>query len=69
MAISEMEIPNVGRLTASFGVAEFPLSAATGRELVTVADTALYEAKRGGRNRVERGTPMEVNRQPTLDVQ
>ena len=68
IAISEMEIPNVGRITASFGVAEFPLSAATGRELITVADAALYEAKRGGRDRVERGTPIEANRQTTPDV-
>lgn len=68
IAISEMEIPSVGRITASFGVAEFPLGAATGRELIGVADAALYEAKRGGRNRVERGTPIEANRQPTLDV-
>jgi diguanylate cyclase (GGDEF)-like protein len=68
IAISEMEIPNVGGITASFGVAEFPLCAATGRELIGVADAALYEAKRGGRNRVERGTPNEANRQPMLDV-
>jgi two-component system cell cycle response regulator len=68
IAISEMEIPNVGRITASFGVAEFPLSAATGRELITVADNALYEAKRGGRDRVERGTTIEANRQPTPNV-
>jgi diguanylate cyclase (GGDEF)-like protein len=68
IAISEMEIPNVGGITASFGVAEFPLCAATGRELIGVADAALYEAKRGGRNRVERGTVIEANRQPTLDV-
>jgi diguanylate cyclase (GGDEF)-like protein len=68
IAISEMLIPSVGGITASFGVAEFPLCAATGRELIVVADAALYEAKRGGRNRVERGTPIEANRQPTLDV-
>lgn len=68
IAINEMEIPNVGGITASFGVAEFPLCAATGRELIGVADAALYEAKRGGRNRVERGTVIEANRQPTLDV-
>jgi diguanylate cyclase (GGDEF)-like protein len=68
IAVREMEIPTVGRITASFGVAEFPLCAATGRELVGVADAALYEAKRGGRDRVERGTAAEVNRQPTPDV-
>jgi diguanylate cyclase (GGDEF)-like protein len=68
IAISEMEIPTVGGITASFGVAEFPSSAATGRELTTIADAALYEAKRRGRNRVERGTIIEANRQPTPDV-
>ncbi len=68
IAINEMEISNVGGITASFGVVEFPLCAETGRELIGVADAALYEAKRGGRNRVERGTPNEANRQPTLDV-
>ena len=69
IAIGEAEIPAVGRITASFGVAEFPLCAATGRELVTITDAALYEAKRGGRDRVERATPSEANQQPTLDVQ
>jgi diguanylate cyclase (GGDEF)-like protein len=68
VAIRETEIPMAGRITASFGVAEFPLCAATGRELVTLADGALYEAKRGGRDRVERALSTEVNRQPTPDV-
>ncbi|MDT5061991.1 MAG: hypothetical protein QOH63_2450 [Acidobacteriota bacterium] len=69
VALRETEIPMVGRITASFGVAEFPLCAATGRELVTLADAALYEAKHGGRDRVERAIATEVNQQPTLDVQ
>ena len=49
-------------------MAEFPVSAATGRELVSVADAALYQAKRGGRDRVERGDAVEANRQPAHDV-
>jgi diguanylate cyclase (GGDEF)-like protein len=68
VAIRETEIPIVGHITASFGVGEFPLCAATGRELVTLADGALYEAKRQGRDRVERVIATEANRQPTLDV-
>lgn len=58
-AISETEIPLVGQITASFGVAEFPLCAATGRELVATADAAMYEAKRQGRNRVCRSVEAE----------
>lgn len=67
--ISGAEILTGGRITASFGVAEFPLCAQTGRELVSVADMALYEAKRQGRNRVECApVESEPNTQPTLDV-
>lgn len=58
-AISETEIPLVGQITASFGVAEFPLCATTGRELVATADAAMYEAKRQGRNRVCRSVQLE----------
>ena len=67
-AIKQTEIPTVGQITASFGVAEFPLCAATGRELLSVADAALYEAKRQGRDRVERGCTIETNQRPTADV-
>jgi two-component system cell cycle response regulator len=40
------------QVTTSVGVATFPDCAATQEELVRAADTAMYEAKRGGRNRV-----------------
>ncbi len=41
-----------GRVTISIGVASFPQHADTGDELLNKSDIALYEAKRGGRNRV-----------------
>jgi diguanylate cyclase (GGDEF)-like protein len=40
------------RVTASFGVAEFPAEAAAANQLVRAADERLYRAKQGGRNRV-----------------
>lgn len=45
-------MPSVGSVTASLGVASFPLHAGARDLLVTTADRALYHAKRTGRNRV-----------------
>lgn len=39
------------RVTASFGAAALPVSAADARGLVAAADEALYQAKRAGKNR------------------
>jgi diguanylate cyclase (GGDEF)-like protein len=39
-------------LTASFGVATYPLDGLSARELLDMADTAMYTAKHTGRNRV-----------------
>ncbi len=40
------------QVTVSIGVASWPASADTIKEIITEADRALYEAKRGGKNRV-----------------
>jgi diguanylate cyclase (GGDEF)-like protein len=58
-AVERLRVPSVDggaplRVTASFGVASVPESAADREELVAAADAALYRAKRGGKNRVER---------------
>ena len=41
-----------GSISASFGIATFPLHASSRDTLVVAADRALYSAKHGGRNRV-----------------
>ncbi len=68
LAIKTSEVPTAGHITASFGIAEFPLSAQTARELIGVADAALYEAKRRGRDRVERALESESNSSHALGV-
>jgi diguanylate cyclase (GGDEF)-like protein len=50
--IEREEMPGVGSVTASLGVASFPVHASSRDLLVTTADRALYQAKRSGRNRV-----------------
>ncbi|MEJ7577114.1 MAG: diguanylate cyclase [Pyrinomonadaceae bacterium] len=54
-AIKAMEIPEVGRITASLGIAEFPSDAPGADELFSLADNALYEAKNNGRDCVAHG--------------
>ena len=49
--VALVEVPGVDRrLTASFGVACFPMDGADGTALVRIADRALYAAKAAGRN-------------------
>ena len=50
-AIAAHDFGEVGSVTASFGVASYPEAHELG-ELLAAADSALYEAKRTGRNRV-----------------
>jgi len=48
-------------------VAELPTCARTGEELRAAADAALYDAKRGGRDRAASAPPQE-NPAPALGV-
>jgi diguanylate cyclase (GGDEF)-like protein len=50
--IEETAVPEFGRVTASFGVATFPIHATSRDTLVVAADRALYNSKNAGRNRV-----------------
>ncbi|MGI8732280.1 MAG: sensor domain-containing diguanylate cyclase [Pyrinomonadaceae bacterium] len=55
--IEQTEVPGYGGITASFGLATFPLHASSRDTLVVAADRALYNSKNFGRNRVS--TPPE----------
>ncbi|MCA1850281.1 MAG: sensor domain-containing diguanylate cyclase, partial [Acidobacteria bacterium] len=48
--IEQMEVPGVGHVTASLGIATFPQHASSRDTLVVAADRALYDAKNSGRN-------------------
>ena len=52
MRIEQIEIPGFGNLNASMGIATFPTHASSRSELTMAVDSALYSAKRAGRNRV-----------------
>ncbi|HYY41821.1 MAG TPA: diguanylate cyclase [Pyrinomonadaceae bacterium] len=67
--VKETHIPVAGHVTVSIGLAECTTAFGDARELYTVADAALYEAKRAGRNRVH-CTPSapDANQTPALGV-
>ena len=61
----QTEMPG-GNLTISVGVANVPEDAFHSSDLVNRADLALYEAKRGGRNRIRLSDP-DRRRHPRVD--
>ena len=50
--VAGLELPEVGSVTASAGIAAFPRQAFDRDELIRLADSALYWAKEHGKNRV-----------------
>ena len=52
--------PVVQRMTVSIGVASYPEDAGSMEDLIDAADCALYEAKRGGRDRVAVHQPPSI---------
>ncbi|HWS53985.1 MAG TPA: diguanylate cyclase [Pyrinomonadaceae bacterium] len=62
-AIGAMEVEPVGRVSASFGLAELPVCARDRAALREAADAALYEAKRAGRDRVAGAPPLPAPNQ------
>ena len=58
--IADIVVPGTEvRVTASIGVASYPFHATTPDRLERLADSALFVAKRVGRNRVEVATPVQ----------
>jgi diguanylate cyclase (GGDEF)-like protein len=60
--IEEIEVPGYGNMTASFGLAAFPVHASSRERLVVAADRALYTSKNFGRNCVN--TPPDQDSVP-----
>ncbi len=65
--IEQIEVPGYGRMTASIGLASFPIHASSRNSLVVAADRALYNSKNFGRNRVST-PPDESLEQPDNGV-
>jgi diguanylate cyclase (GGDEF)-like protein len=60
--VEEIQVPGYGNMTASFGLASFPVHASSRERLVVAADRALYTSKNFGRNCVS--TPPDQDSAP-----
>jgi two-component system cell cycle response regulator len=58
-SLAALDFGPAGHITASLGVAELPACARANVELRAAADAALYEAKRGGRDRAASAPVLE----------
>lgn len=52
LAIRSIAVPSAGLITASFGIAESPFCGEEAIDIINAADSALYEAKRNGGDRI-----------------
>jgi len=59
--VEQMDVPTVGSLTISLGVASWPQSAVEIEAVMKAADEMLYVSKRSGRNRVS-AYPREIEK-------
>jgi diguanylate cyclase (GGDEF)-like protein len=69
-ALLQVTIPNGDpdyKASASFGVSSTSLSGYELRQLLADSDAALYQAKRGGRNRVVQYQPRSMSPKPSFD--
>lgn len=69
MAIKTAEIRGEISVTGSFGVAEYPSSWESSRDLIAAADAALYRAKHRGRDCVAHADDSKANSFAACDVQ
>ena len=68
-AIANTPVQKVGQVTASVGVATYPIGARTREELIEMADRAMYLAKAAGRNRVRTMLHKNNNGSPAVRVE
>ena len=66
--IEQILIPGFGPISASLGIATYPLHGNARTELVQRADSALYSAKRAGRNRIVLFQSREEMARPSVSV-